>query len=192
MEQPYGYVSNNPLNFVDPSGMFAELICEPIPTTRGGWKNAVFMLLSRAHHCFIHVKCRDYDVTLGLYGPLATRPEERGGALTRIPSIPTVVVFVARSQARGCPLGYGDSKNCRLEDNLLNAFRKIFVGTYRSTTLTRDRTAIRLFGRSLMKLAETLSFQIKPMAATTWGRNEAATFHFFGWTVDLCRYRWCC
>jgi len=137
--------------------MFAELICEPIPTTRGGWKNAVFMLLSRAHHCFIHVKCRDYDVTLELYGPSQQDPKH-GSPHKILQSQPSGIRRPITSL--GVPLGYGDSKNCHLEDNLLNAFQKR-VGIYRSTTLTRDRTAIRLFGRSLMKLAETLSFQIK-------------------------------
>jgi len=118
----YGYVSNNPLNFVDPSGMFAELICEPIPTTRGGWKNAVFMLLSRAHHCFIHVKCRDYDVTIELYGPSQQDPKH--GSPQKNPFNPNRRGIRRPITSPGGCDGKGDSKNCRLEDNLLNAFQK--------------------------------------------------------------------
>jgi RHS repeat-associated protein len=112
----YRYVSNSPVDWIDPAGLFAELVCEPIPILRGGLKNAFFMLLSRARHCFIHVKCKDYDVTIELYGPSQQDPKHgsphmnpynpnRGGIRLPITS----------------PAGY---KCCQMEDNLLSAFQK--------------------------------------------------------------------
>jgi RHS repeat-associated protein len=113
----YGYVSNNPVNFVDPSGLFAELICEPIPTMRGGLKNAFFMLLSRAHHCFIHVKCiGGYDVTIELYGPSQQDPKHGS---------PHMNPFNPKRGGTHIPIkGPSGFKCCQLEVNLLNAFQK--------------------------------------------------------------------
>jgi RHS repeat-associated protein len=65
----YRYVGNSPVDWIDPTGLFAELICEPIASMRAGWKFAIVLKLGWAHHCFIHVKCKDYDVTIELEGP---------------------------------------------------------------------------------------------------------------------------
>jgi RHS repeat-associated protein len=117
----YGYVSNSPLNFVDPSGMLAELICEPIPSTRGGWKNTIPMALSRAHHCFIHVKCKDYDVTIELYGP---QSDPKHGEPHKNPFNPNRRgIRRPITSPWGCD-GKGNSKNCQLEDNLLRFFQQ--------------------------------------------------------------------
>jgi hypothetical protein len=80
------------------------------------------MLLSRAHHCFIHVRCRDYDVTIELYGPSQQDPKH--GSPHKNPFNPNRRgIRRPITSPWGCD-GKGNSKNCQLEDNLLNAFQK--------------------------------------------------------------------
>lgn len=74
------------------------------------------MLLAHPLHCFIHVKCGEYDVTLELYGPSADDPRHgrprmnlynpnRGGIHKPISTPP-------------------NNQCCRFENNLLKSFRK--------------------------------------------------------------------
>jgi len=113
----YGYVSNNSVNFVDPSGLSAELICEPVPIMRGGLKNAFFILISRAQHCFIHVKCiGGYDVTIELTGPPPQDPKHGSPQMNSFNPSRGGTHFPITS-----PSGF---KCCQLEVNLLNAFQK--------------------------------------------------------------------
>ena len=74
------------------------------------------MLLSRAHHCFIHVKCRDYDVTIELYGPSQEDPMH--GSPHKNPYNPNRGGW---RRPIKIPAGY---KCCQVEDNLLRAFEK--------------------------------------------------------------------
>jgi len=111
----YAYVANDPIDWIDPTGLFAELICEPIPSTRGGWKYAIPMMLSRAHHCFIHVKCDDYDVTIELYGPSAQDPKHGSPHMNSYnPNRGDTHVPIS------VPSGYGC---CTFENNLLKNFQ---------------------------------------------------------------------
>jgi RHS repeat-associated protein len=65
----FPYTRNNPTNYLDPSGLFAELLCEPITQYwLGYWR--------RAKHCRVHVKCDSLDKTFELEGP---RPGSRHG-----------------------------------------------------------------------------------------------------------------
>jgi RHS repeat-associated protein len=112
----YAYVANDPVNWIDPLGLFAEVICEPIPAMRGGWKYAIPLFLSRAHHCFIHAKCDDYDVTIELYGPSAQDP--RHGSPHRNPYNPNrgdIRVPIQVPPGNPC---------CTFENNLLKNFQK--------------------------------------------------------------------
>jgi RHS repeat-associated protein len=119
----YLYVLGNPANWIDPFGLLVELYCETIPSTRGGGfgnlngiKNGAALLMSRAHHCYIRVKCNGKDETIELGGPVGNEKyghplrspfnPKRGGI--RIPIRP--------------PSGY---KCCQFEDNLLNAFKQL-------------------------------------------------------------------
>src|ERR1700687_5048769 len=73
----YIYVLGNPSNWADPAGLLAELYCESIPSSRGGgfttWngiKNGLGLLVGRAHHCYIRVKCNGKDETIELGGQI--------------------------------------------------------------------------------------------------------------------------
>jgi len=96
--------------------LLAELICEPIASMRAGWKNATALKLGRAHHCFIHVKCKDYDVTIELTGP---QEDPKHGKPQKEPfnrgrrGITRPITF---------PSGY---KCCQNEDLMLDAFRRL-------------------------------------------------------------------
>jgi hypothetical protein len=79
-------------------------------------RNAFNLLISRARHCFIHVKCiGGYDVTIELYGP---QEDPKHGSPHMNPFNPNRggTHFPITS-----PSGY---KCCQLEVNLLNAFQK--------------------------------------------------------------------
>lgn len=65
----YSYTMNQPLNFVDPTGLLAELYCDKIGSSRGGSKNSIFLFLAQPTHCYIRVACHGKDVYLELYGP---------------------------------------------------------------------------------------------------------------------------
>ena len=58
----FPYTRNNPTNYLDPSGLFAEVLCEPI-TQYWLW------YWRRAKHCRVHVKCDSLDKTFELEGP---------------------------------------------------------------------------------------------------------------------------
>jgi RHS repeat-associated protein len=112
----YAYVANDPVDWIDPLGLLAEVICEPIPSMRGGWKYAIPMKISRAHHCFIHVKCDGYDVTLELYGPSAQDPKHGSPHMNAYnPNRGDIHVPIQ------VPSGYGC---CTFENNLLKNFQK--------------------------------------------------------------------
>jgi RHS repeat-associated protein len=65
----YRYGLNNPIIYLDPSGLFVEILCEPITQWGlGYWR--------RAKHCRVHVKCDSMDKTFELEGP---RPGSRHG-----------------------------------------------------------------------------------------------------------------
>jgi RHS repeat-associated protein len=65
----YRYGLNNPIIYLDPSGLFVEILCEPITEYwLGYWR--------RAKHCRVHVKCDSLDKTFELEGP---RPGSRHG-----------------------------------------------------------------------------------------------------------------
>jgi RHS repeat-associated protein len=65
----FPYTLNNPTNYLDPSGLFVELLCEPITQYWLGY-------IRRAKHCRVHVKCDSLDKTFELEGP---RPGSRHG-----------------------------------------------------------------------------------------------------------------
>jgi hypothetical protein len=65
----YAYTINNPVNFVDPGGLLAELYCENLSSSRGGGKNSIFLILVNPTHCYLRVACHGKDVYLELYGP---------------------------------------------------------------------------------------------------------------------------
>ncbi len=65
----YSYVGNRPVLLIDPSGLLAELYCENIPSSRGGFVGSLPLLLAGAEHCYIRVQCNGKDETLELYGP---------------------------------------------------------------------------------------------------------------------------
>jgi RHS repeat-associated protein len=65
----YSYTINNPINFVDPSGLLAELYCDKIGSLRGGSRNSIFLFFADPTHCYLRVACHGKDVYLELYGP---------------------------------------------------------------------------------------------------------------------------
>jgi len=65
----FKYALNNPTIYLDPSGLFVEILCEPITQYwLGYWR--------RAKHCRVHAKCDSLDKTFELEGP---RPGSRHG-----------------------------------------------------------------------------------------------------------------
>jgi RHS repeat-associated protein len=65
----FKYALNNPTIYLDPSGLFVEILCEPITQYwLGYWR--------RVKHCRVHVKCGSLDKTFELEGP---RPGSRHG-----------------------------------------------------------------------------------------------------------------
>ena len=65
----YTYALNNPVLFVDPSGFFVEILCEPVHQFGLG----LIVRGDGARHCRVHVRCdgpgSKYDVTYELNGP---------------------------------------------------------------------------------------------------------------------------
>jgi RHS repeat-associated protein len=113
----YGYVENNPLIFVDPSGLVARLYCEPISREGRNWYERLGLIVSGAVHCYLYVSCHGSGHYLELYGPgpgdpMHGRPHNdqhlnlgRAGRSTEYPLTP--------------PAGLGC---CEFEDRLDRAF----------------------------------------------------------------------
>ena len=83
----FPYTRNNPTNYLDPTGLFAELLCEPISQWGLGY-------LRRARHCRLHVKCEEcklFDKTFELEGP---RPGSNHGNPRQEPFDPSRPVSV--------------------------------------------------------------------------------------------------
>lgn len=53
----YACAINNPVNYIDPTGLLAELYCNKIPSSRGGAKNYIFLLIAQPTHCYLRVAC---------------------------------------------------------------------------------------------------------------------------------------
>jgi RHS repeat-associated protein len=68
-ENFFKYASDNPVMYMDPSGLFVEILCERISQYwLGYWR--------RAKHCRVHAQCDSLDKTFELEGP---RPGSRHG-----------------------------------------------------------------------------------------------------------------
>jgi RHS repeat-associated protein len=65
----FKYAADNPVIYMDPSGLFVEILCERISQLwLGYWR--------RAKHCRVHAQCGSLDKTFELEGP---RPGSRHG-----------------------------------------------------------------------------------------------------------------
>lgn len=67
----YRYVNNNPLIFIDPSGLMVEVVCVPVEQK--------FLGYFGARHCAIHVKYDDVDTMLERLGPTTLNREDWNG-----------------------------------------------------------------------------------------------------------------
>jgi RHS repeat-associated protein len=112
----YAYTINNPINFVDPTGLLAELYCDKIGSSRGGSKNSIFLFLANPTHCYLRVACRGKDVYLELYGPAA-------GGLNGIPHNDSPFNQTRADNSTKHPLSApAGMKCCEFEDRLMDAY----------------------------------------------------------------------
>ena len=133
----FRYVSNRPLNLIDPTGLAAVLHCEQI---RQGVSGANVLLPVR--HCYISVECEELDDTLEIWGPGADgrpgygRPRRLPRDSSRGRRQPTI----SRDIQGGTP--YDD---CDLERKLVDCYERLknsippYVATGpNSNTFARD------------------------------------------------------
>jgi RHS repeat-associated protein len=120
----YAYAINNPVNFFDPTGLLAELYCDPIPSSRGGAKNSIILLIAAPTHCYIRVACHGKDVYLELYGP-PLNPDGSLGKYGHPHNDSPYNSERAGSAAWHVPIHPpGGMGCCQFEDRLMDAFNQ--------------------------------------------------------------------